>query len=272
MAPQTRKSKRTSNKTITRKIRRHMQDVDTSAQSIQASKQVLTRQQQRASEVLDAAVNTTARQIRVGSKALAKVAQDPEAMKSLAETIEAVGNATAKVAENSGEITADMVEKFGPAFKQWVFAGSDMIQDTVFDAAMGAVGVVPVVGDVLSTAGQVLDSGNENFWHSYWAGWKAFPHAVNIAGKSVNKFGEAAEDFSKVGKPVGKLANNIGKLADNIEGEVAKAGSSKSKKEFKTTKRLETKTRRRKNIKKGGRKYRRKKGTKKKARKRTRKY
>ena len=111
-------------------------------------------------------------------------------------------------------------------------------------------GEVPVVGDVAATAGQILDSGNENFWRAYWAGWKAFPHAVNIAGKSVNKFGEAAEDFGKVGKPVDKLANNIGKLADNIDAEVAKAGKSKSK----TRKQA------------GGRKRRRKKGTKKKAR------
>ena len=214
---------------------------------------VLTKQQQRSSEVLDAAVNATANQIRVGSKALAKVAQDPEAMKSLSETIEAVGNATAKVAENSGEITADMVEKFGPAFKQWVFAGSDMIQDTIFDAAMGVVGTVPVVGDVFSTAGQVLDSGNENFWRSYWAGWKAIPHVVNLTEKSVNKFGEAAEDFGKVGKPVDKLANNIGKLADNINAEVAKAGKTRKKQA-------------------GGKKYRRKKGTKKKARRKRRHY
>ncbi len=247
MADKTRRNKKRIN------IKRRLQKIDSTAEGINASQLVLTKQQQRASEVLDAAVDATANQIRVGSKALAKVAQDPEAMKSLSETIEAVGNATAKVAENSGEITADMVEKFGPAFKQWVFAGSDMIQDTIFDAAMGVVGTVPVVGDFFSTAGQVLDSGNENFWHSYWAGWKAFPHAVNIAGKSVNKFGEAAEDFGKVGKPVDKLANNIGKLADNIDAEVAKAGKTRKKQA-------------------GGKKYRRKKGTKKKARRKRRHY
>ncbi len=251
MATRKRKGGKITNKTR-RNIERRLQNVDTSEEGIRASQLVLTKNQQRASEVLDAAVNATAKQIRIGSKALAKVAQDPEAMKSLSETIEAIGNATAKVAENSGEITADMVEKFGPAFKQWVFAGSDMIQDTLFDAIMGIVGAVPVVGDVAATAGQILDSGNENFWRAYWAGWKAFPHAVNIAGKSVNKFGEAAEDFGRVGKPVEKLANNIGKLADNIDAEVAKAGKSKSK----TKKQA------------GGRKRRRKKGTKKKARRR----
>tara|TARA_B100002051_G_scaffold171600_1_gene162204 strand:+ start:790 stop:1551 length:762 start_codon:yes stop_codon:yes gene_type:complete len=249
MATRKRKGGKITNKTR-RNIERRLRNVDTSEEGIRASQLVLTKNQQRASEVLDAAVNATAKQIRIGSKALAKVAQDPEAMKSLSETIEAIGNATAKVAENSGEITADMVEKFGPAFKQWVFAGSDMIQDTLFDAIMGIVGAVPVVGDVAATAGQILDSGNENFWRAYWAGWKAFPHAVNIAGKSVNKFGEAAEDFGRVGKPVEKLANNIGKLADNIDAEVAKAGKSKSK----TRKQA------------GGRKRRRKKGTKKKAR------
>ena len=249
MATRKRKGGKITTKTR-RNIKRRLRNIDSTAEGINASQLVLTKQQQRASEVLDAAVNVTANQIRVGSKALAKVAQDPEAMQSLAETIEAVGNATAKVAENSGEITADMVEKFGPAFKQWVFAGSDMIQDTLFDAIMGIVGAVPVVGDVAATAGQILDSGNENFWRSYWAAWRAFPHAVNIAGKSVNKFGEAAEDFGRVGKPVEKLANNIGKLADNIDAEVAKAGKSKSK----TRKQA------------GGRKRRRKKGTKKKAR------
>jgi len=236
-----------------RNIKRRLQKIDSTAEGINASQLVLTKQQQRASEVLDAAVDATANQIRVGSKALAKVAQDPEAMKSLSETIEAVGNATAKVAKGAGEITADMVEKFGPAFKQWVFAGSDMIQDTIFDATMGVVGTIPVVGDFFSTAGQVLDSGNENFWHSYWAGWKAFPHAVNIAGKSVDKFGEAAEDFGKVGEPVDKLANNIRKLADNIDAEVAKAGKTRKKQA-------------------GGKKYRRKKGTKKKARRKRRHY
>ena len=249
MATRKRKGGKITTKTR-RNIKRRLRNVDTSEEGIRASQLVLTKNQQRASEVLDAAVNATAKQIRIGSKALAKVAQDPEAMKSLSETIEAIGNATAKVAENSGEITADMVEKFGPAFKQWVFAGSDMIQDTLFDAIMGIVGAVPVVGDVAATAGQILDSGNENFWRAYWAGWKAFPHAVNIAGKSVNKFGEAAEDFGRVGKPVEKLANNIGKLADNIDTEVAKAGKSKSN----TRKQA------------GGRKRRRKKGTKKKAR------
>ena len=249
MATRKRKRVNPTNKTR-RNIERRLRNVDSSEEGIRASQLVLTKQQQRASEVLDAAVNATANQIRVGSKALAKVAQDPEAMKSLSETIEAIGNATAKVAENSGEITADMVEKFGPAFKQWVFAGSDMIQDTLFDLIMGIIGAVPVVGDVGATAGQILDSGNENFWRAFWAAWKAFPHAVNIAGKSVNKFGEAAEDFGRVGKPVEKLANNIGKLADNIDAEVAKAGKSKSK----TRKQA------------GGRKRRRKKGTKKKAR------
>ncbi len=257
MATRKRKGGKITTKTR-RNIKRRLRNVDTSEEGIRASQLVLTKQQQRASFALDAAVNATANQIRVGSKALAKVAQDPEAMKSLSETIEAVGNATAKVAENSGEITADMVEKFGPAFKQWVFAGSDMIQDTLFDVIMGIIGAVPVVGDVGATAGQILDSGNENFWRAFWAAWKAFPHAVNIAGKSVNKFGEAAEDFGKVGKPVDKLANNIGKLADNIDAEVAKAGKGKSKKG--------------KTIKKqaGGKKYRRKKGTKKKARRKKR--
>ena len=120
MVTRKRKGGKITNKTR-RNIERRLRNVDMSQESINASRRVLTKQQQIASEALDRAVEKTAQGIRIGSKALAKVAQDPEAMKSLAETIEAVGNATAKVAENSGEIAADMVEKFGPAFKQWFF-------------------------------------------------------------------------------------------------------------------------------------------------------
>ena len=89
--------------------------------------------------------------------------------------MEKVGDALAAVAENSGEITADMVEKFGPAFKQYMFAASDMVQDTIFDSAMGIIGAIPVIGDIASTAGQVLDSANENAWRSFWATYQSYP-------------------------------------------------------------------------------------------------
>ena len=260
MAP-TRRMRRSNmyntNRTRGRRLRDlNLTDASIDGLRIDASQRALTRQQQIASAVLDKAVENTAQGIRIGSKALAKIAKDPEAMKEFAETIEAIGLATAKVAENSGEIAAEWAEVFSPAFKQWVFAASDMVQDILFDTTMGVVGAVPVLGDIASTAGQVLDSCNENFWRSYWAGWRALPNAVNIAGDSVNMIGEAAEDYGKVGKPMNKLANRVAKLADNIDNEVAQSSST-------TLKRKKRKTRQA-----GGGKYRRKKGTKKKTRRR----
>ena len=81
------------------------QNVGNSEAGVMASQLVLSEQEKKASKVLDEAVNATANQIRVGSKALAKVTQDPETMKSLAETIEAVGNAK--------EYTVHKTEKIG---------------------------------------------------------------------------------------------------------------------------------------------------------------
>jgi len=259
MAPQTRKRKRSSNKTTTRKIRRRMQDVDTSAQSIQASDQVLTRQQQIASDVLDEAVRKTAQGIRSGSKALARVSQDPEVQKEFAITVEKVGDALAAVAENSGEITAEMVEKFGPAFKQYMFAASDMVQDTVFDTAMGVVGAIPVVGDIASTAGQVLDSANENGWRSFWATYQAFPRAVDIAGRAVANASNNAQTVRETNAQLQKMTNAFNNVAKSIEMETAAGVKSRKNKKTRQA---------------GGRtrKYHRKKRTKKKARKRTRKH
>ncbi len=248
-----------SNNTRTRKIIKRMQDVDMSAESIQASQQSLTHQQQIASAALDEAVRKTAQGIRSGSKALAKVSQDPEVQREFAITVEKVGDALAAIAENSGEITADMVEKFGPAFKQYWFAASDMIQDTIFDATMGVIGAVPVVGDIASTAGQVLDSANENGWRSFWATYQAFPRAVDIAGRAVANASNNAQTVRETNAQLQKMTNAFNNVAKSIEMETAAGVKSRKNKKTRQA---------------GGRtrKYHRKKRTKKKARKRTRKH
>ena len=205
----------------TRKIRKRMQNVDTSATAIQVSQQALSRQQQIASDVLDEAVRKTAQGIRSGSKALARVSQDPEVQKEFAITVEKVGDALAAVAENSGGITADMVEKFGPAFKQYVFAASDMVQDTIFDTTMGVVGAIPVIGDIASTAGQVLDSANENGWRSFWATYQAVPHAVDIAGQAVTNASSNAQAARETNAQLQKMTNAFNNVAKAVEMEAA---------------------------------------------------
>ena len=273
MPNQTRKRKRPMNQP-TRKIRKRMQNVDTSATGIQVSQQALNRQQEVASKALDEAVRKTAEGIRSGSKALARVSQDPEVQKEFAITVEKVGDALAAVAENSGEITADMVEKFGPAFKQYVFAASDMIQDTVFDVAMGAVGAIPVVGDIASTAGQILDSGNENGWRSFWTTYQAIPHAVNIAGRAVTNASANAQVGRETNQQLQKMTNAFNNVAKAVEMETAAGakGKKKSKKRQQTAAPAAPaapaagggKTRKKRKKK---RRKRRKKSTKKKARK-----
>jgi len=225
-------SKRKSRKQVEkkRKIRKSMPNVNTRA-DIQSSQQALTKQQEVASDVLDDAVRKTADGIRSGSKALARISQDPEVQKEFAITVEKVGDALAAVAENSGEITADMVEKFGPAFKQYVFAASDMIQDTTFNVAMGAVGAIPVIGDVLSTAGQVLGSGNENGWRSFWATYQAIPHVVDIFGRAVTNASANAQVGRETNQQFQKMTNAFNNVAKAVEMETAGTeGKKKSKK------------------------------------------
>jgi hypothetical protein len=237
MSDKTRKRKSSSrgdeqmNKS-TRKKRKRMRQVGTSATSVQVSQQALTRQQQIASDVLDEAVGKTADEIRSGSKALARVSQDPAVQKEFAITVEKVGDALAAVAENSGKITAEMVKKFSPAFKQYVFAASDMVNETVFDTAMGAVGAIPIVGDVVATAGQVLKSGNKNSWRSFFATFKAIPDAVNIAGQAVADAEENVKVLRQTNQQFQKMANAINNItkADEMKTVAGTKGKKKSKK------------------------------------------
>ena len=275
MSDKTRKRKSSSrgdeqmNKS-TRKKRKRMRQVGTSATSVQVSQQALTRQQQIASDVLDEAVGKTADEIRSGSKALARVSQDPAVQKEFAITVEKVGDALAAVAENSGKITAEMVKKFSPAFKQYVFAASDMVNETVFDTAMGAVGAIPIVGDVVATAGQVLKSGNKNSWRSFFATFKAIPDAVNIAGQAVADAEENVKVLRQTNQQFQKMANAINNItkADDMKTVAGTKGKKKSKKLPRASANAAAagggKTRKKRKKK---RRKRRKKSTKKKARK-----
>jgi len=218
---------------------------------------------------MDEALRKTADGIRSGSKALARVSQDPEVQKEFAITVEKVGDALAAVAENSGGIAANMVEKFGPAFKQYMFAATDMVQDTLFDSAMGVIGAVPVIGDIASTAGQVLDSGNENAWHSFWTTYQAIPQAIDIAGQAATNAGKNAQVLNATNQQMQKMTNAFNNVAKAVEMETA-AGAKKGNK---ISKKLQPPAAAKQ---RGGRKTRkkkrRKKSTKKKARKRTRKH
>ena len=218
----------------TRKKRKRMQpgQPTNTTTSVQVSQQALTRQQQIANDVLDEAVRKTADGIRSGSKALARVSQDPAVQEEFAITVEKVGDALAAVAENSGKITAEMVKKFSPAFKQYVFAASDMVNETVFDTAMGAVGAIPIVGDVVATAGQVLKSGNKNSWRSFFATVKAIPDAVNIAGQAVTDAEENVKVLRQTNQQFQKMANAINNItkADEMKTVAGTKGKKKSKK------------------------------------------
>lgn len=271
MAPQTRKRKIPMNEQ-TRKIRKRMQNVDTSATGIQVSQQALNRQQQVANDVLDDAVRKTADGIRSGSKALARVSQDPEVQKEFAITVEKVGDALAAVAENSGEITADMVEKFGPAFKQYIFAASDMVQNLTFDVGMGAMGTIPIVGDFASTFGQIFKSGNKNSLVSFWASLRALPGLLEVLLRLTTNASDNAQTVRETNAQLLKLTNAFNNVAKAVEMETVAGtkGKKKSKKLQQTAAPANAampgggKTRKKRKRK---RRKRRKKGTKKKARK-----
>jgi len=186
------------------------------AERLQAATQALTAKRKISKAVLDRELKQNIKRIKKGTKALALISKNPEVQEELAETIEKVGNATAAVAANSGEILADFAEKMGPAIRTLTMAASDMVNDTIFNSAMGIVGAVPIVGDIVSTAGQEFKSTNENFWRSYWASMKAFPELVGIANRGVAGADESMDVIRSAQEQTGKLINAIDNVSKAI--------------------------------------------------------
>jgi len=234
------------------------------AERLQAATQALTAKREISKAVLDRELKQNIKRIKKGTKALALISKNPEVQEELAETIEKVGNATAAVAANSGEILADFAEKMGPAIRTLTMAASDMVNDTIFNSAMGIVGAVPIVGDIVSTAGQEFKSTNENFWRSYWASMKAFPELVGIANRGIAGADESMDVIRSAQEQTGKLINAIDNVSKAIGDDeiAANRGIKLPEVKKKAPAPIVGGKRTRK------RKYRRKKGTKKRALKR----
>jgi len=148
------------------------------AERLQAATQALTAKRKISKAVLDRELKQNIKRIKKGTKALALISKNPEVQEELAETIEKVGNATAAVAANSGEILADF--------------------------------------DIVSTAGQEFKSTNENFWRSYWASMKAFPELVGIANRGVAGADESMDVIRSAQEQTGKLINAIDNVSKAI--------------------------------------------------------
>lgn len=201
-----------------------LQPVNTNANMptrVQLSQEALRASREQSQKILDAAAKHAAKGIRKGSKTLAKISQDPEVQRKFAETIVKVGDAVAVVAENGGDIFAALVEKIGPAARTITFASSDLIQDSVGNVILGAVGTVPVVGDIAEAVGEEFIDANDSFWRSFMALFKIFPDVMNIVQQGMNNTGEAIKVSDDLLRSMNELALAVNNVSGNLESEKA---------------------------------------------------
>jgi hypothetical protein len=186
------------------------------AQRIQNANKILSDNRDISKEVLDRSVKQAADAIRKYSKVVAILSADPAVQKEFAETVVKVGDAVAALSLNYGEFLADFAEKMGPAVKTFMMAGSDMVQDTIFNSAMGVVGAIPIVGDIVSTAGQEFNSTNKNFWKTYWAWMNTVPELIAIMNKGV----DGIDQNMDVIRSAQTQTNNLISAVDNISNSI----------------------------------------------------
>ena len=259
MPNQTRKRKSPINQTITRKIRKRMENVDTSDQSIQASQQVQMESQKRSKAALDRLAKQAAAGIRASSKAVARMSEDPKVQKEFAITVEKVGDAVAAVAENSGEIALETAKKMGPAAQQYLLTANELIRNSLVNGIASVFGMIPFAGDAVDAAIEQANYTGKSV--ADWAGTTitAVPAALSIADNAVEAAEQSMTVISNTQKQVSKLAGAINNVANAIEKEAASGANKKKPQNGGKTRKKRRNKRRNK---------RRKKRTKKKARNR----
>lgn len=187
------------------------------AQRIQRANNVLTDNRNVSKAALDRSVKQAADAIRKYSRVIAVLSKNPEVQREFADTVVKVGDAIAALSLNYGEFLADFAEKMGPAVKTFTMAASDMVQDTIFNSAMGVVGAIPVVGDIVSTAGQEFNSANENFWTAYWAWVKTVPDLVSIMNKGVEGIDQNMDVIRSAQSQTNRLINAVDNISKSID-------------------------------------------------------
>ena len=187
------------------------------AQRIQRANNVLTENRNVSKAALDRSVKQAADAIRQYSRVIAVLSKNPEVQKEFADTVVKVGDAIAALSLNYGEFLADFAEKMGPAVKTFTMAASDMVQDTVFNSAMGIVGAIPVVGDIVSTAGQEFNSANENFWTAYWAWVRTVPDLISIMNKGVEGIDQNMDVIRSAQSQTSRLINAVDNISKSID-------------------------------------------------------
>jgi len=251
MSP-TKKIKRAMKKT-TRKIKTRMQNVDTSAQSIQASQQALIENQKRSKAVLDQAAKQAAAGIRSGSKAIARVSEDPKVQKEFAITVEKVGDAVAAVAENSGEIALETAKKMGPAAQQYLLTANELIRNSLVNGIASVFGMIPFAGDAIDAAIEQANYTGKSV--TDWAGTTltAIPNAMEIADNAVEAAEQNMAVINNTQEQVGKLAGAINNVANAIDKKAASGVNKKKSQNGGKTRKKRRKKYRKKRTKKKAR-------------------
>ena len=256
MAPQIISRKPTNKTRKQSRLSAAVQQADISVPAIQASQNVLTKSQRRSKAVLDHAVKQAAAGIRSGSKAIAKISEDPEVQKEFAITVEKVGDALAAVAEDSGEITADMVEKFGPAAQQYLLAGNELIRNSLVTGVASIFGLIPFAGDAVDAAIEQANNTNKSVTKWVATTMTAVPAAVSVADSAVKAAEQSMSVISNTQEQVNKLAGAIDNVAKAIEVSETKAAKAVKMPTQKTKKQSGGKTRRRRRRRRRRRKKR----------------
>jgi len=152
---------------------------------IRTSQRVLNKQQEISQQVINNAKDNVVKSIGNNSRALGLILSDKQVQGEINETLEKSLDALAAIAENGAGLMEEAATKFAPAANHFTFAIAEMVNNIGFDAAMGVIGLVPVVGDALSSVLQISKATGQGVTSTIFSAVSAMPVAVGLAGKAI---------------------------------------------------------------------------------------
>jgi hypothetical protein len=195
----------------------------TASTLVENRERLLNKTKQESATVLREVLHDAAQKSRLYGKVGAAALRDPKVIAALQKILLTGGEHYAVLLEDFSILLSAFIEANTPTIERLTFLAADTIQNTLVNAAGGAVGAVPIFGDVVATAFEEFSDVNENALGALFRSIRTFPDLAEVFIKGVQNSARLIEGVQELGQDIDGVRSALDNLADKTDTNIANA-------------------------------------------------